>query len=133
MLETSVRFSFPTSHCRIIAGTGSFGSMAGIVDSLDPSSVFVITDDRVYHHHRKRLEMAADAISAKSSLLILPAGERTKSVTHQISVHKWLLENCADRSSLLVGVGGGVVCDIVGFAAATFMRGIGHIFVPTTG
>lgn len=64
--------------------------------------------------------------------VVIPAGEESKSLKQIEILMNQLLDAGADRSTLLVGVGGGVVCDITGFAASTFMRGVDFGFVPTT-
>ena len=64
--------------------------------------------------------------------IVIPSGELSKSLTEVEKVILQLLEMGADRSSMLVGIGGGVTCDLTGFVASTFMRGIPFGFVPTT-
>jgi 3-dehydroquinate synthase len=59
-------------------------------------------------------------------------GEQHKTLNTVAQIYEKLLEREADRSTFLMGVGGGVVCDIVGFAAATYLRGVRFGFVPTT-
>jgi 3-dehydroquinate synthase len=64
--------------------------------------------------------------------LILPSGEQHKTLASVQRIWDFLLEHHATRSSLLINLGGGVICDLGGFAAATYMRGIAFINVPTT-
>jgi len=64
--------------------------------------------------------------------LILPSGEQYKTLATVQRIWDFLLEHHATRSSLLINLGGGVICDIGGFAAATYMRGIAFINIPTT-
>ena len=64
--------------------------------------------------------------------LILPPGEQHKTLASVQRIWDFLLEHHATRSSLLINLGGGVICDLGGFAAATYMRGIAFINVPTT-
>ena len=63
---------------------------------------------------------------------ILPAGEASKNSTNYLEILNFLAENQLTRSDCLVALGGGVVGDITGFAAATYLRGIAYIQVPTT-
>jgi len=62
----------------------------------------------------------------------IPAGEQSKSLVEFGRTLEWLAEQGATRDSLLVGIGGGVVGDLVGFVAGTYMRGIEFVNVPTT-
>jgi 3-dehydroquinate synthase len=66
------------------------------------------------------------------SLFTIPDGERYKTIDTWKSILDFLLENRFERSSILVALGGGVVGDIAGFAAASFLRGISYIQIPTT-
>ncbi len=64
--------------------------------------------------------------------IVLPAGEENKKIDSATAVWKFLSENGADRKSLLINIGGGMLTDLGGFAASTFKRGIEFINVPTT-
>jgi 3-dehydroquinate synthase len=66
------------------------------------------------------------------SLFTIPDGEQYKTIDTWKSILDFLLENRFERSSILVALGGGVVGDIAGFAAASFLRGISYIQIPTT-
>jgi 3-dehydroquinate synthase len=91
-----------------------------------------VTDRNVYKHYASDLRRILGAVRCPVQTLVLPSGERTKNHRQQMRIHEWLISHGADRASVLIGVGGGVVCDISGFAAATHMRGIRHILVATT-
>jgi len=84
----------------------------------------IIADHNVWTHHQKRFPDV--------TVIRLDASEKTKSLTTVESLYSHFLEHGADRSTFVVGVGGGVVCDIAGFAAATYMRGLRYGFVATT-
>ena len=66
------------------------------------------------------------------TVIEINASEKNKNLDTVACIYKRLLEYNADRNSFVVAVGGGIVCDIAGFAASTFMRGIPFGFVPTT-
>lgn len=89
--------------------------------ALDPDRVFVLTDSNV-----------GRLFDCPGIRIEVPAGEQSKSIECLTGVWRRLTESGATRRSLLVNVGGGVVCDLGGFAAATFKRGIRHINIPTT-
>jgi shikimate kinase/3-dehydroquinate synthase len=94
------------------------------------TSVGVVTDDNVAPLH---LAATQDALAgARSNVVVLEAGERHKHIGSIERVWRALLEGEADRKAFLVGLGGGVVTDMTGFAASTFMRGIPWVGVPTT-
>lgn len=64
--------------------------------------------------------------------LVLPSGEENKKIESVIEIWRFLSESSADRKSLLLNIGGGMLTDLAGFAASTFKRGIEFINIPTT-
>lgn len=85
----------------------------------------LITDENVAARHGQRL-------SKNGALIILKAGEKQKNLATVSRIYGQLLKHKADRQTFILGVGGGVVCDISGYAAATFMRGLDFGLLPTT-
>lgn len=88
---------------------------------------FIITDDNVYALYGETLASALDA-----KILTIPAGEASKSREQKVKLEEQLLAMGCDRNSLLIALGGGVVGDLTGFVAATFMRGINWVNIPTS-
>jgi len=84
----------------------------------------VITDSNVFDYYKQQLE-GLDSI-------VLKPGEHTKSMSSYEDLCRTLVQKGATRKSKLVAFGGGVIGDLVGFVAATYMRGIDYIQVPTT-
>lgn len=93
---------------------------------------FIITDEQVNPHHAEPLSGMLQAKGILVQTLVLPAGEKTKSFANYQQVLEWLLSNGVNRSSFIIAVGGGVIGDLAGFVAATVLRGIDFIQVPTT-
>ena len=93
---------------------------------------FIITDEQVNPHHAEPMSRMLQAKGILVQTLVLPAGEKTKSFANYQQVLEWLLSNGVNRSSFIIAVGGGVIGDLAGFAAATVLRGIDFIQVPTT-
>ena len=92
----------------------------------------VVTNETVAPLYAERLERALRAAGAHTLRIVLPDGEAFKTWETLNSVFDALLSARADRKTVLVALGGGVVGDITGFAAATYQRGIAHLQVPTT-
>lgn len=95
---------------------------------LEGRKAAVVTDENLARVHG---DFLSDACGGRA-LLTLPAGEKTKSVAHLETVYDFLADQNLERGSVLVVFGGGVIGDLGGFAAATFLRGIDYIQVPTT-
>ncbi|MFW6159722.1 MAG: 3-dehydroquinate synthase [Acidobacteriota bacterium] len=91
---------------------------------LPNKSTFIITDENVNRLYRNSFPSFREKI-------VIGSGERVKTLQTIEMIYEKLLVGGADRSSFILAVGGGVVCDIIGFAASTYMRGIDFAFVPT--
>ncbi len=92
--------------------------------------VFVITTDQVWRQHGKRLE--PKLAPNEFHVLTLAEGESQKRFTWVESLAEQMVQEGADRKSLVIGFGGGIVADVSGFLASIFMRGIPTIQIPTT-
>ena len=94
------------------------------------SSVFVLTEPDLWTKWGRKF--ARDTGWARVQPILVPSGESSKSLAMAGRVASDLLERGADRRSLLVALGGGVVGDLGGFVASTYMRGIDYVQAPTT-
>lgn len=94
--------------------------------------VVVITDENVDAHYGNRVKKACETAGISHDAIVLPAGEATKSFDHYNALMNQLLALGVERSDTLIALGGGVIGDLTGFAAATLRRGINFIQVPTS-
>jgi 3-dehydroquinate synthase len=94
--------------------------------------VAIVTDETVGALHLARLQAALSAVGIGSTALTLPAGEATKSWPHFTTCVEWLLDQQVERKDLVIAFGGGVIGDLVGFAAAVLRRGVGFVQIPTS-
>ena len=99
-------------------------SLGNLQQYLPRTKIIVITDSNVLQHHR--------SLFPPAEVIELGSGEKMKSMETVRSIYSRLVKLEADRSSFIVGIGGGVVCDVTGFVAATYMRGLRFGFVATT-
>lgn len=104
--------------------------LAQLLKKLNYDGLFVLTDENT---QQNCLPLLADIpeiqIAQKHTI---PAGDENKKIESLLSVWKFLTENGANRKSLLINLGGGMLTDLGGFAAATFKRGIDFVNIPTT-
>jgi 3-dehydroquinate synthase len=100
------------------------------LENVAYSSVFLVTDTNT-HAHCLPLLMAYDVFKNIKELILEP-GEEHKNIETTLKIWTFFSENGADRSTLVFVLGGGVLCDMAGFAAATFKRGMKFITIPTT-
>ena len=99
--------------------------------ALSPGAAYVITDEGV-HRHARRAQVSLEAAGVPTHIFLVPPGERSKSLEMAGRLYEWLAGLRAERAHLVVAVGGGVVGDLAGFVAATFLRGLELAQVPTT-
>ncbi|MEM6656850.1 MAG: 3-dehydroquinate synthase [Pseudomonadota bacterium] len=107
-------------------------SGARIAPMLDRRKVAVITDHNVAALHLDALRDGLAASGIDMSALTLPAGEATKSWPHFEHAVEWLLAEKVERRDVVVALGGGVIGDLVGFAAAVMRRGVRFVQIPTS-
>jgi 3-dehydroquinate synthase len=104
-------------------------ALQSLIEEINPSKVFVIVDQ---NSEQYCLHMILEELPINSVIIQIEAGELNKNIATTAFVWKSLLDNGADRQSLVVNLGGGVIGDLGGFCAGTFMRGIKFIQIPTT-
>ncbi len=133
MKSLRIRISHPPlTICPVhfCAGAGEVASR--LAAASRGTMLFLVTDRNVHRLHGKTLERMLADRGARFRTIILPPGERNKNRRTRDRIEDALLRAGADRESLVAAFGGGVVGDLAGFAAATLLRGIRLIQVPTT-
>ena len=94
--------------------------------------LFIISDEHVAPLHAEILQKSLRSAGYRQELLIIPAGETSKSFAQLEKICAWLLGHKIDRQALVVALGGGVMGDLVGFAAAITLRGLDFVQIPTS-
>ena len=105
---------------------------AHVAPLLRKKRVAIITEETVGALHLDALTRGLEAAGIASSALTLPPGESTKSWAHLQTCVEWLLAEKVERGGIVVALGGGVIGDLVGFAAAILRRGVRFVQVPTS-
>ncbi|MEM6595976.1 MAG: 3-dehydroquinate synthase [Pseudomonadota bacterium] len=117
----------------ILIGPGLLGQAGALMEGLGPSArVAVVTDENVAALHLETLRAGLGAAGIEMVSLTLPAGEATKSWQPFSRTVDWLLAQKIERGDLVVALGGGVIGDLVGFAAAVLRRGVRYVQIPTS-
>ena len=116
----------------VVVGRGLLAGLGARLAPLAQGRTVVITDETVGRLHGKAALASLKAAGVHGRLLTVPPGEGSKSFAELERVIDRLLAFQLDRTDVVVALGGGVVGDLAGLAAALFMRGIGFVQVPTT-
>lgn len=124
----------PTSRTYLVkVGSGllfTLGAEAAAVSKA--SRVCIVSDSNVWPLYGKTAQESLQSAGFQPVSYVFPAGEASKNGETYLSLLNFLAESHLTRSDLIVALGGGVVGDLAGFAAATYLRGIDFIQVPTT-
>ena len=115
-----------------LSAMGEYDVIVGQVSNLTNFSMqnpIVVTDENVAKFH---LETIKQLLGTDTKSVIVPAGEAHKNLETISTLWKSFLKNGLDRKSAVIALGGGVIGDMAGFAASTYMRGIDWVAVPTT-
>jgi 3-dehydroquinate synthase len=113
----------------VIIGRGAWRELRSL-ESCSYSSIFILTEKGIWRHWGERFVRESRLHDART--IFVPSGERSKSLAEVERVASKLAGAGADRKSLLVLFGGGVIGDLGGLVASTYMRGIDCVQVPTT-
>jgi 3-dehydroquinate synthase len=114
----------------IHVGSGLLQQAGPVTEYLNRRHTLVVTNPTVENLYRARLEQSLAGVNHR--FLALPDGEEYKSLETLEKIYDALLEHRFDRQGTLIALGGGVIGDITGFAAATYQRGVDFIQIPTT-
>jgi 3-dehydroquinate synthase len=125
-IRVDVRTASARYSVRIAAGAAA--TLAGLLDDIGaPRRRVIVSTAPVWQLHSD----AVAGVTAEDPIL-LPDGERYKNVKTVMRIYDALIRVSADRAICLIAIGGGVVGDVTGFAAATYLRGVPIVQVPTT-
>ena len=113
----------------MIVGMGLIARLSEIIPIGGYSRVVIVTDKVVAPLYLDRL---AEGLNVPVTRIVLPGGEKAKNLAGISQIWTAMLGAACDRKTLVIALGGGVVGDMAGFAAATYMRGVDWVQVPTT-
>lgn len=117
------------TNSQIIIGVGILDRIHEFVDFHQYSKVLIITDVNIAKLFLKEIK---GAVPISLELVIFPAGEGEKNIQNVQKIWTRLSKTKSDRKTLIINLGGGVICDLGGFAASTYMRGVDFLNIPTT-
>ena len=119
--------------CPIFVGWGLLEELgARMRDAGLAGTAFLVTDETVADHHAPQAQRSLEAHGFTAHLYAIPPGEPSKDLRTAQKLYRWLAGHRAERSDVVVALGGGVVGDLAGYVAATFARGLPLVQVPTS-
>ena len=125
--------NLPDKTYDILIGSGLLSSIGNVISPLlKRRFVAIVTDENVGALYAKPLQAALSLAEIESTVITLPAGESTKSWPYLEQVVEGLLDAKVERDDVVLALGGGVIGDLVGFAASTLRRGVRFVQLPTS-
>jgi 3-dehydroquinate synthase len=121
-----------TSRYSIHVTTDEADALPVLAELIGERAAVIVTDETVDAIHGERITQWLAGTGIRLQKIVVPPGERSKSLPTAIRLLDWLARSDTRRRDVLVAVGGGVVIDTVGWVASAYMRGIAYINVPTT-
>lgn len=132
-MHTILPVPLPHDGYEIHIGTGILDTLGqGLCAVLPPCRAAILTDDTVATHYAARADASLREAGFDPGLVVFPHGEASKSLATIQTLYDGMFDLGLDRTACVVALGGGVCGDMAGFAAATFLRGIPFVQVPTT-
>ena len=118
----------------VFVGWGTLERQLGqrLAESGFTGRAHIICDTNVVHPYGRAAQRSLHAADIEMGLFTFPAGEASKSLETATVLYEWLAEHRVERGDVIIAVGGGVVGDLAGYVAATFLRGIKLVQVPTS-
>jgi 3-dehydroquinate synthase len=117
----------------IVIGRGVLGSLGTRIAMLRPGAkAFIVTDENVARQHVGTAQVALDQAHVATTSIVVAPGETSKSYRVFEQVCEAIIASHIERDDLVVALGGGVIGDLAGFAAAVTRRGLDYVQVPTT-
>src|SRR5436190_19611525 len=129
MKTININISENPKHYPVFIGENILEKIAGLFDLKKYFKIAIVTDENIAKIFLEKLQQA---IPYKTHPIIISPGEKAKNIETVKKIWLKLLENKFDRKSLIINLGGGVIGDMGGFAASTYMRGIDFLQIPTT-
>lgn len=132
--ESLVTLTVENATSAIHVGIGSRHVIAGLLGQRWPRArqIWIVIDGNVAPHMQPVIDTMREQSPARVNAMPVPPGEASKSLGGLSALYDWMLGDGVERGDVLVAMGGGMVGDLAGLAAATTLRGIGLVQVPTT-
>ncbi len=128
-----IRVEVPPTSYNITIAPGELSRIGSYMADLPVGNkVLLVSNPNIFKHWGDRVIQSLQKSGFVTQTCILPAGERYKTLASIQKIYSAALENRLERSSTILAFGGGVIGDMAGFAAATWLRGINFIQVPTS-
>ena len=131
--ESNLIITTPAGAYPILVGSGLLADLPERLAELGlRGAIWLISDSAVYPHYGQSLEGVLREAGYKVQGKAVPSGEESKDLAVAATLYDWMIGGGVERRDVVLALGGGVVGDLAGFVAATVLRGIAYVQLPTT-
>jgi len=132
-MQAIIPVNLPSYSYKIAISPGSLHQLGNSLTSLSlGKKILIVSNPEIFAHYGDTTINSLETVNFQVTTHIIPAGETEKNLDSIKNIYDTALTNRLERSSTMVALGGGVIGDMTGFAAATWLRGINFVQVPTT-
>ena len=132
-MQSIIKVDLGPQSYNVCVRSGGLDELGSLMGDLNlGKKVLLVSNQSIFRQYGDRATAALESAGFEVSSCILPPGEQYKTLNSVQKIYGAALANRLERSSTMVALGGGVVGDITGFAAATWLRGINVVQVPTS-
>jgi 3-dehydroquinate synthase len=132
-MDSVILVELPENTYKIAIAPGSVSQLGRYISQLNlGKKVLLVSNPEIFDHYGENIFNSLVEAGFNVSTHLIPAGETYKTLESIAQVYDTAVENYLERSSTMVALGGGVIGDMTGFAAATWLRGINFVQVPTS-
>lgn len=132
-LKPSFTVNAPSLSYPVYVGWGILNKIGMLMKSAGlKNAAYVITDSNVQKLHAKKVIDSLKEAGFAADCYVVSAGETSKDISEAIKIYDWLVKHKAERGHTIVALGGGVVGDLAGYVAATYLRGLPLVQAPTS-
>lgn len=129
----TININVSSKNYNIYIGKGVLSQAGEIIKNLGfAGKLLIVTDDKVAPLYLENVENSIKKSGIETFHVILPNGEEHKNMDSIMKIYEAAAKNNLNRKDMFVALGGGVIGDMTGFAAATFLRGVKYVQIPTT-
>lgn len=133
MMYKKIKVNLKDNAHSILIGDSILKNISDYIEEYSIyKNILVVIDEKVFSYYKKQLNKFFKNKYSKLNFYPLRVNESIKSISYLIKIHSFLLEKNYGRDTTIIAIGGGVIGDLAGFAASTYMRGVHLIQVPTT-
>jgi shikimate kinase/3-dehydroquinate synthase len=123
----------PTANYPVFVGWGILDKLGERMKAAGLSGTAnVISDETVFQIYGSKVKKILEKSGFAANSFVVPPGETSKNISQAVRIYDYLIERRAERTDFIVALGGGMIGDLAGFVAATFLRGVPWLQVPTS-